>query len=228
MEKSLTKYYNAIRHSLADQIKCLLKVETSSSYNKDERGDYGMILNEFLRMVESFSLEDFKTEFELIDSLERISTYLRDSYLKTIKVKTDKAIIDEFIELINKNINLAFDHLDKLPILPYRRVLTEKEWEKIWKIFEQQLKIKESKNFLTSEDEKFKKIIEFIVDKVDVLYCINPVFYQHSYELSGKWLNEMYSGNDYYWIDKNFEWAIYADGNGYPRIYGEKIGHLLL
>lgn len=227
MNKNLTKYYNAIRYSLTDQIK-YLKVETSSSYNKNEREDYWIILNEFLRMVESWSLEDFKTESELIDWLESISIYLKDSYLKTSKMKTDKASIFKFIELINKNIKSTFDQAHLFPILPYRRVLTEKEWEKIWKIFEQKLKIKEGKGFLTSEDEKFKKIIEFIVDKVDVLYCINPVFYQHSYELSGKWLNEMYSGNDYYWIDKNFEWAIYADGNGYPRIYGEKIGHLLL
>ncbi len=60
MEKNLTKYYNAIRYSLIDQIKHL-KVEISLSYNKDEIGDYWMILNEFLRMVESFSSADFKT-----------------------------------------------------------------------------------------------------------------------------------------------------------------------
>lgn len=218
-----SKYYNTIRYYLIQQIKNLHYEK--DTLNKTIKYQY-TILSEFLRTVESFNSTEFKTGKEAAKILSFTSSYM-NQYCDTISLGVSKKQMVDYVELIIKDIISLFNKSDQLPLVPYRHVLSKEKWEEIWRYFDQKLKPRKSTLFLTDDSVNFKKIIEFVSNNITLLYYINPVFYQHSYELSSQWFKDIYSGNDYYWIDKSFEWCIYADGNGYPELYGSTIVEII-
>jgi hypothetical protein len=108
-----------------------------------------------------------------------------------------------------------------------KRELTQTEWEKIWVDFEAILANHKVDIFLAAGDNHCKTIYNFIQAQKTMLYCISPLYPAHSYELSSEYFEEMHAFNDFYWMNKNVEWCFYAEGNGYPKCYGDAFKKLL-
>jgi hypothetical protein len=105
--------------------------------------------------------------------------------------------------------------------MEFKRQLNKTEWEKIWIDFEAILSKNKVEIFLVAGDNSCKKIYDFIQEQSTVIYFISPLYPEHSYELSSKHFEEMHAFNDCYWMSKNLEWCFYAEGNGYPKCYGD-------
>ncbi len=116
---------------------------------------------------------------------------------------------------------------NSFPQVPHRRPISKEEWENVWVNFDLKLKKEKGYRFLDDSTKSFVAIENYIMQEFDSLYYVNPLSHHYAYELSGKWFGELYYGNLFYWMDKDFTWAIYADGYGYPQYYGYEFEHLI-
>lgn len=59
------------------------------------------------------------------------------------------------------------------------------------------------------------------------LFNLNPMSREASYEVDIELMDEMFGGDDTYWISEALDWFIYAEGNGYPEVGGDVIEEIL-
>jgi hypothetical protein len=215
---SVENYHNALRHSLIRQIKDI-KAKHILPYKGEVWENY-VILSEFLTMVESFSAQDFNNEVELASHKSLIIDYLEKDLVSTMEIQSSQARIFKFIQAIDKQIKIDLKQANQLPQVPHRKALSKQEWEWVWQNFNQHLRKNKTQSYLDVEGKEFSQISTIICQRAESVYYVGELGHRFALELSGQWFSEMYVGDMFYWIDKNFDWAIYAAPHGYADVYG--------
>jgi hypothetical protein len=218
-------YYNALRYSLIQQIN-LIKSKNVTPYRGEVLDNYILRLG-FLGEIESFTPQDMDTESKKDEIIMLIINTLQEDYGKYDKTQPDKSKIAQIIKQIQKQLKIDLKKAETFPQVPHRKPLSQLEWEDVWTNFDLKLKKEKGHRFLDDSTASFVAIEEYIMQEFETLYYVNPLSHHYAYELSGKWFREMYMGNLFYWLDKDFTWAIYADGYGYPQYYGYEFEHLI-
>ncbi len=117
------------------------------------------------------------------------------------------------------------------PTLPYRKVLSKTEYEDIWALFEAHL-LKAYPRFSRKMYYSSHFPVKSIANELQALglkrlFNLNPMSREASYEVDIELMDEMFCGDDTYWISEALDWFIYAEGNGYPEVAGDVIEEIL-
>ena len=110
------------------------------------------------------------------------------------------------------------------PILPYRRVLSDAEFEEIWAKFES-LWIKPSKNIYFLDRFPGKAIANKL-QEIGITKLLN-LGLAIGYEVDITLMEEMFSYDDSYWTCYTLDWYILAEGHGYPKFAGRAIEKII-
>ena len=185
----------------------LLKKITSSETNSTGLQTY---LKALLNQLESF---DRKALAEESDCLEVLNLLFDDA--KTDLTPNQTAVLGK---IENELIELAKQPI-RLPTIPMRKQLSPNDWNGIWSQFNRMLGKKQETTIL--EESLIDKWKSKLIQNEQKLFKIFSIHHQMSFELSSKWLETMFEGDDSYWIDCQFRWAIRIDGFGYCYALGD-------
>jgi hypothetical protein len=195
-------YHNRLRYSLLEQIRSL-KAKGIITTKSPEAPLY-TLLYELLWWVESFDYQSFVFESE------------QDAFTEIVQSLEPSENLQQIVKQIRKDLK------NKLacPIIPARRLITKQEWEQIWANFEIKLKPQKRSELLETDSHEFQFIADFMMQEVDLMYLTSDWDFRYSFELSGKWFQEMFALGGGHWIAKDFQWAVAGDGCGFARVWG--------
>lgn len=167
-------------------------------------------LETVLNQIEEFDVETFANEKDCIGLLRLIME----------KAKTDLgAPLSKEFKKIDEALFELTENPIQTPSVALRRQLGAAEWNGLWRKFQANLGGKAET--MLFEDAKVDAWKEKMIQNEQKLYKLSASHHKSSYELSSKWIETMLEGDDSYWIDCMFRWAMRIDGFGYCYAIGD-------
>ena len=222
--------HNAVRHSIiAEERRLHELLKTSPKTAQKSINTRLMVCFELLRLTESFTPDSWNNAAEASEMLAFcVEAIIEDGLPKYIpKLRPSSEEVRACWEEIRPNIARNLRNVAKIPEIPYRRVLGEYEWLRLYERFEECFNNGKSVFEMKTASDKydydindyaetlFANIQDDITNSAETLYLINYWSHHYSYELSGKWFAEMFGNFGGYWVDKDFTRFIVVDGNGF-------------